>query len=187
MSFLEVFEQDRAAKLADVSMSLTGGTTRLPRTLYIVIRRSAVPECGWLVPDAKVKLLRGAGEHAHKLRIEPGGTTRLCKPSGRRVEGLVVVRSMMLAAVLPVRPGKFPATQVGFDYDARWIEIDLPAWARPRNAEGVLIHTPAPAPALAPASEPVLAATKAPFKGVLSGGVPGTMPPRAPIPLDRGR
>ena len=183
MSFLEVFEQDRAAKLADVSMSLTGGSTRLPRTLFIVIRRSAVPECDWLRPDAKVKLLRGVGENAHKLRIEPGGTTRLCKASGKQVEVLVVVRSKMLAAVLPVRPGKFPSTQVGFDYDAGWIEIDLPAWARPRNAEA------APALVAAPAAvaEPPFAAVKPPFKGVLSGGVPGTMPPRAPIPLDRGR
>nr|WP_294547625.1 hypothetical protein [uncultured Rhodopila sp.] len=177
MSFQEIIEPGRAEKLADVSMSLTEGTSRLPRTLFLVIRRSAVPECAWLVPEAKVRLLRGAGADAHKLRIEPGGTTRVCKPSGRRVEGLVLIRSMMLAAVLPVRPGKFRSTQCDFEYDSGAIEIELPDWARPRATE----------PAPIPPPEPLLKAAKAPFKGVLSAGVPGTTPARAPIPLDGRR
>jgi hypothetical protein len=102
--------------------------------MVIFFRPEMMPELTWLVPGGEIRVERGLGEHEGMLRITPGRQRRLSAHGGGRPDGSGGRRTAMPALRLPapmnidlVKRSRFP---VEYDYDADWLELTLPSWAR---------------------------------------------------------
>ena len=130
----------------------------------------------WAAQVVDVRLLLGEGEDAGRVRVVPGGAIRLLAMGKTRA----FIRSGLLACTLPVPDGKVAPVPVEFDYDAEWIDITLPVWARAKPA---MASTPVTVVGVAGASAPA----KPPFKGALAGGLGDVAGrPSAPLPMTGG-
>ncbi len=127
MSWTEILPQARAANtVADVQFAVSKpGRFRQMGILHL--RTAAFPECNWLVPGARVKLMLGDGEHTGQLRLTPGGASRITSAAGSAAKTMVRLRSIELRAKLP-EAAAHPASPCSYDYDIDWIEITLPDW-----------------------------------------------------------
>lgn len=157
-----------SAARAEVTLSAKAASKKTGRRTFFLTVRLDVP---WLRRDALVSVKRGVGEHENMLRITPGGRFRIGGTCGRG--GSVGCLRLPVTWLIPA--GKHPATPVEFDYSDDWLEITLPAWARP-----AAVGTP---PIPAPAAAPV------PFRGAFSrlGPVTDGAKKSLPIPLDAKR
>lgn len=116
-------------------------------TMLMGFRPSAFdPAPKWLADGQGVEVLVGHGEHAGRLRIQPGTRLRLMRATGARPGKPGGTGNLCLR--LPLLPGVPEAKRAGtsceFDYHDDWIEVELPAWARPKAEATPPSATPAP-------------------------------------------
>jgi hypothetical protein len=155
--------------MAPVTMSASAPGGRSGQRIFIAVRPSLIDGLTWWQHDAHVSLQLGAGEHAGLLRVQPARTGfRVRFPNGpsKTAEVPILLISFPTPSDLP-RLGRQPPAAVEFDYGDDWLEVTLPAWARPAE------ETPKPTPiAVAPImTPPPKPATKPPFRGHGSTGI----------------
>lgn len=111
---------------APVTVSCSGKPGGLSRWTLCVRPEADV---AWFVPDARVRLLAGAGDHAGQVRVEPdpNGDHALGAVSGRGGRGATL---RLDAARLPLVPLK--AIGVEFDFSDDWLEVTLPKALGPK-------------------------------------------------------
>lgn len=175
-----VARKHNGVKLAAITVAASDGVKRVARRIVIALRPEQIDNLPWLTPGGGVKLLLGHGEHAGKLRLEPGGPAKLVKSTRGAT---VMIMSPDLATRLRLPPGRLPPEEVGFDFHDTWIEIDLPKWAVPHTAStitGAALH------AAIAAAPPVNPAQVTPFRGVAQRTGLGRGVPTKPVPLSGG-
>jgi hypothetical protein len=122
------------ARCAPVTLAgnLPNGKTRAAMSLVV---RAGLLEGGadFCVAGIDFAVLVGAGEHAGMISLRAAGPYdyRWGKPGGAKSVGIVMVRLAWPEDVVPSRQRAVP---VEFDHDAGWLEVTLPAWARPAQA-----------------------------------------------------
>ncbi len=160
MSWTPIAAPPRVAKQPPVAMSLSlAATGKRARRAHgtIVLRDPEILRLPWCALGRRVDLLFGAGEHAGYLRIVPG-TAEPLKRIGSigcgRGAGWVMIHSAPLAATLRA-PAAFRGVVCEYDFGDDWIEVMIPAVARP-----------SPAVVTAPSAAPGASKSTLPFVGV---------------------
>jgi hypothetical protein len=153
-----------AAKASAVTMTATEGVNHRPRRISIAVRPDQLEGLEFFRAGERVRVMIGHGEQAGMLRIMPGKSFALRNSGGNAKQ----CPMLYLPEITGMAKGKFSPTAVEFDYGGEgadaWLEITLPAWARPAGQTA-----PAPAPTDAQAGpRPALAEPRGPFKGALA-------------------
>lgn len=134
----------RAKALAGNTKTVTAvslsGIARKVSKVCLVLRPHLLEDAAWVATGTRITVLQGDGEHAGMLRVQPdkGGDFVLAKAGGKRNTGTLMV---FLPWVDGAQPVQHAPTAVGYTAGAGFLELRLPAWARP------------PAPGLAKAAE----------------------------------
>lgn len=126
MSFrpLDIPEPAPGAKIA-VAAIMNYPTKRTPSAVKLIFRPDLIEQApSWLVQDGRVRVLIGEGEHAGVIRLEPGGPVRL-RRMGR---GASCWLRLPRGEGVPAQ-GR-PRTECEYEYQDKWVEVTLPAWAR---------------------------------------------------------
>lgn len=119
----------KAGLITPVRLSLSKDGTRFTRQFRLIIRLSAIDTPPpFLEPGKRIGLQRGTGEHAGLIRCVPEGM-HLVKRISRHIASDMVLISWPCPPGLA--PAAVPATAVDYDYKDTWLEITLPAWAKP--------------------------------------------------------
>lgn len=133
-----------------VSMTMSQGDGRFARRISIAVR-PALLEGGlpFWVPGQTVSVAVGAGEHAGLLRIEPAhqGLSRLYQGGGRGMKAIML--KLPVLAGMSAGLARQPPIACEHDWSDTWLEITLPAWARPKPA-GEISPAPRAAVGVAP-------------------------------------
>lgn len=116
-------------------VSLSGIARKVSKTC-LVLRPPLLDSPAWMTVGARIAVLEGEGEHAGMLRITPstGGGFLLAKAGGRANIGTLMVFLPWVDGVTAVQHAP---TAVDFTLGTDWLELTLPAWARP-PAPGVV-------------------------------------------------
>lgn len=128
---------------AEAALSMMDGKGRWTAGHILLVRPDVMDQPpAWLKVGGMVSVAIGGGEHAGSIRITPGGPFILSKSVGKAKAGTVKLR---LAPLPGVAVETRPATPCQCDWQDGWVEVTLPAWAKPAP----------PKPAFVPLSERV--------------------------------
>jgi len=117
---------------AEILLSMTDGSGRYTAGCVLLIRTHMMEDApAWLRVGALISVAMGSGDHAGHLRITPGGPFLLARGTGRAREGTLKLR---LAPLPGVQIVPHPPSRCGCDWSDGWLELELPAWARPAPA-----------------------------------------------------
>ena len=148
----------QAKSAVSVSAAKPGG--RYGRALRITIRADLMTDApAFLAAGARVRVQIGQGENAGVLRLVPG---RPSDPALGRTAGRSTSLRLALSGWAWLPPVQKGLTAAEFDFADDWLQVTLPAWARPVAAAAAA----APAPALAARAA---ATEKKPFVGAATG------------------
>lgn len=122
--------------------------------LLVTLHAPALADVAFLRAGGRVAALRGVGEHAGQIRLQPGETFALGKAAGRAgMAGWLLLR-------LPLPPGVAPGRRVGVecehDWGDDWLEITLPPWATPTGDALAAAMTAPPPPSPPPPGKRLL-------------------------------
>lgn len=115
-------------KPASLTVGCCAGGRRKHEGLSIVLRTAQMPGLNFLQPRKPVDVLIGHGEHANMLRIQAGAEFLPYTNSKAKASGTIFIRGIPLPKGQVAVDREHVAVQ--YDYDADWIEITLPSWAR---------------------------------------------------------
>ncbi len=117
----------------------------------------------WWVPRSAVTVCVGTGEHAGQLRITPGGEWHLSRHIGRNAHTGVLNPPILCIKDLPgMAQAAAGPVEVEFDYSDEWLEVTLPAWARPPAAAKSEVAALTPVPV----AKPVKVEARQAYRGV---------------------
>ena len=128
-----------------VSLSMRVGTKKRAPSIYLIVRQSLLKGMTMLGEGKVVQVLRGEGQHAGMLRVQPDGPFPIQRLGTRGHDPVAAIR-------LPTPPGVRPVARkpqpVEFDHGVGWLEVTLPDWALPAERTSVMDRVPDPAAAL---------------------------------------
>lgn len=115
--------------MAEASLNMMDGRGRNTAGHILTIRPQAMEGAPtWLKAGLTVSVQIGGGDHAGHLRITPNGPFLLAKGMGRKQAASVRLRLAPLpGAMIAVRP----MSPCICDWSDGWLEIEVPAWAKP--------------------------------------------------------
>jgi hypothetical protein len=118
-----------AGRRAAVALSMSPGKGRHAPSMTLTLRLAQLENMAILQLGAGVRALLGGGEHEGMLRIEAGADILVGRPGGKRpAPDLVTIRLPLPPRVAPSRQKPVPCEH---DFADGWLELTLPAWARP--------------------------------------------------------
>lgn len=128
-----------------VSLSMREGTKRRAPALYLILRPALMKGLAFIAHGKVVQVLRGEGQHAGMLRVQPDGPFPIQRLGTRGHDPVAALR-------LPVPPGVKVASRkpqpVDYDHGATWVEVKLPDWALPAERSSIMDRVSDPATAL---------------------------------------
>jgi hypothetical protein len=145
MSWSPLTASITAGRRAAVALSMFPAKKRTQAAMTLTLRRDQLDQLAFVAKGRCVQALLGGGEHDGLLRLVPGQDILVGRPGGKRpAPDLVTIRLPIPPRVTPAR---HPPEPCEFDFADGWLELTLPAWARPAVAA-------VPQAAVMPVSQP---------------------------------